>query len=79
MKNKLFIACVISIVFLLFACESKKGNFAKERNIVFTNLNIGESIGRINDMKVTDNYLVITGENMEGQILMIDKRDNKMR
>lgn len=77
MKNYIFFLLGL-ILFLHTACENTNNEdklFPMKKNVVFTKMNVKENIGKINLMKCVNNYIVITGKNLDfqTQCQLIDK------
>ena len=67
-----FICCLS-----LFSCgySTKEGEaFPKEKELVLSDMNVNEKTGEVISMKSAGSFLVVTGRNMETQILLIDKK-----
>lgn len=76
-KKLIVIFAIFAISFSHFSCvenDKEKKMFPKEKNIVFTDMNVEEQLGKVVSMKSIDNYLVIAERNMETQVQLIDKK-----
>jgi hypothetical protein len=75
-SNKHIIAFFAFWGLLLSGCQydaTKDGDFPEEKELVLSNMNVGEDMGEVVSIKSTGAFLVVTGKNMEAQVLLIDK------
>jgi hypothetical protein len=75
---------VIILLFLcglcLFSCKyNTKENriFPKEKELFLSNMNAMENMGEVVNIKSVGDFLVVTGRNMETQVLLIDKKNKE--
>jgi hypothetical protein len=69
----LLIICSLSF----FSCgyNTKEDKiFPEEKELVFSDMNVNEKMGNVISIKSADAFLVVTGRNMETQVLLIDKK-----
>jgi hypothetical protein len=70
------LVCLSLCVLALLGCEYKArndGSFPKEKEIVFTRMNVGENMGQTLSIESVDSFLLVTGRNMNAQVLLINK------
>jgi hypothetical protein len=76
-KN-LYVSFFISAVLSFFiSCREgvKEGNlFPKEKQIVFSDMHVGENLGAVISMKAVNNFLIVSERNLDTQVQLIDTK-----
>lgn len=77
-NNKKAFIIVFAVSLTLFSCGNnakKEISFPKEKNIILEDMNLKEQLGSVFFIKSLDNYLAVTGKNIdETQVQLIDKQ-----
>jgi hypothetical protein len=68
--------CHALVYFSSCVSNAKKDRmFPEEKEIVLNDMNVGENMGEVVSIKSMGTFLVVTGNNMEAQVLLIDKKN----